>query len=71
MIPEWAKNLKIGDQVAIKENQLTRSEQIGTIKDIFDDGVILDFFCDVFGDPEGLPSIEFWEWDEISEDGII
>jgi hypothetical protein len=33
-----------------------------------DEGVSLDFYCDRNGDPAGVPSQEFWEWNEIDPD---
>jgi hypothetical protein len=65
-IPAWATSVKKGDSLTIKREMFTRGGQQGlVIEDDLLTGVSLDFFKDAFGDPKGLPSIEFYEWDEI------
>jgi hypothetical protein len=66
MLPEWANNVKPGDWLTVKDEFMRRGgEQGQVVAGPFDDGVSLDFFCDSDGDPSGVPSIEFWEWDEL------
>lgn len=65
-IPAWATSVRKGDCLTIKREMFTRGGQQGlVIEDPYNAGVSLDFFKDVFGDPKGVPSIEFYEWDEI------
>lgn len=67
--PAWAYGIKDGDWLTVKETFMTRGGQSGqVIGEPSADGVALDFGCDVFGDPDGLPTIEFWEWTEIDPD---
>lgn len=65
--PDWAKAVKIGDSLTIKpEFGFTRGGEVGeVVTEPNDEGVSLDFYCDRNGDEDGVPSIEFWEWDEI------
>lgn len=67
MKPDWAANLTEGDGLMIKGCHLSRGGQWGyVVRDgVTKEGCSLDFYCDVFGDPSGLPTIEFWEWAEI------
>lgn len=66
MKPDWAKDLKVGDSVNVKREMFTRGGQAGYIIDEPDDeGVNLDFLCDVFGHRFGVPSIERWLWNEL------
>ncbi|WP_116892984.1 hypothetical protein [Pseudomonas savastanoi] len=65
--PDWAKHVKIGDSLTIKQEfGLTRGGEVGeVIAEPNDKGVSLDFYCDRDGDEDEVPSIEFWEWEEI------
>ncbi|MCF5371983.1 hypothetical protein [Pseudomonas syringae] len=66
-MPDWAKAVKIGDWLTIKQEfGLTRGGEVGQVVDgPNDEGVSLDFYCDRDGNEDEVPSIEFWEWDEI------
>ncbi len=66
--PEWADKIQIGDNLKIRDEYLTRGGQWGEVISIADEGVGLDFFCDVNRNPTGVPSQEFWEWMEIDPD---
>lgn len=67
--PAWAKKIKDGDWLAIKDGFMTRGGKSGQVVGAPSaEGVSLDFYCDVSGDPRGLPTIEFWEWGEIDSD---
>lgn len=66
MKPEWASNVKSRDYLTVKDEFLTRGGQQGLVTaEPDDEGVSLDFFCDMDGDAAGVPSIEFWQWDEL------
>lgn len=66
-IPTWATQLKAGDNIALKDevSGTNKAREAGVVTEVFAGGVAIDFFCDVFGDPDGLPSIEFYEWSEL------
>lgn len=67
--PAWARGITDGDWLTIKKPFMTRGGQSGrVVGEPSSAGVALDFGCDVFGDPDGLPTIEFWEWTEIDPD---
>lgn len=67
--PSWAQNVTVGDWLTIKEEFMTRGGKSGQVVGTPSaEGVSLDFYCDVSGNPEGLPTIEFWEWGEIDTD---
>jgi predicted RNA-binding Zn-ribbon protein involved in translation (DUF1610 family) len=57
----------IGDSIRVKGDGIIRNGEVGIVVDIFDDGVALDFFKDVYGDPMGLPTREHWKWDELDD----
>jgi hypothetical protein len=60
------QDVKMGDMVRVRREFGSRGGQDGLVIDPpNEEGVSLDFFCDVFGDPKGLPTIEFWEWQEL------
>ena len=70
---DWTQ-VKEGDAFTVRQDWFPRGGMTGYvvagrrgegIADIDADGVTLDFFCDVHGDPRGLPSIERWEWAEL------
>ncbi|WP_445769005.1 hypothetical protein [Rheinheimera sp.] len=64
--PDWAKAVTAGDWLMVKPEIFGRGGQTGEVMtEPCDDGVSLDFFCDTGGDPAGVPSQEFWEWDEL------
>lgn len=54
-----------GDGVSVLDETHHRANHSGEIVEVFEDGVSVNFYCDAYGDPNGAPSIEFWEWDEI------
>jgi hypothetical protein len=57
---------KTGDLARVRDNPILRSGEEGVIVAVFDDvGVAIDFYCDVFGSKEGLPTIEMWLFEEI------
>jgi hypothetical protein len=65
---EQAQSVLVGKTLCVSEEMYTRGGQSGLVVEAFDGGVALDFFCDVFGDRWGLPSIEFWEWTELDQE---
>lgn len=69
--PTWSLSIAEGDYLSVPQGSLTRSGQEGEV--ISDpnnnEGVTLDFSCDVFGDPDGLPTQEFWYWHELEPTG--
>jgi len=69
MTPAVFSHVRVGDTLTVKEEYLTRGGQSGTVTEVFGNGAALDFFRDVFGDPKGLPTIEYWEWGELDPDG--
>lgn len=64
-MPDWAKGVKLGDYLTVQQEFLTRGGEQGEVVLVNEEGAGIDFFCDVNGNPKGLPSIEFWEWGEI------
>jgi hypothetical protein len=66
--PAWASALKVGDVLKVRDKFMTRGGQWGEVLNIDAEGVGLDFFCDIDGEPGGVPSQEFWEWSEIDPD---
>lgn len=66
--PAWAKAVKVGEFLMVRQECMTRGGQQGQIVNMDDKGVGLDFFSDADGDTEGVPSQEFWEWGEINPD---
>lgn len=73
---DW-REVKVGDAFTVKRSSFVRGGMTGYVVsgpysgNPYTDanGVSLDFFCDVFGDPKGLPSIEHWDWTELEIDG--
>lgn len=57
--------VKVGDRVTVKEKFFGRGGKEGTVIAIYGREVSIDFYCDVFGDPAGLPSIEAWKLSEL------
>lgn len=66
--PAWANAIKRGDMLTVRSEFMGRGGQQGEVLSADDEGVSLDFFCDRNGDPDGVPSQEFWEWSEIAPD---
>lgn len=67
--PAWAQGIKEGDWLTIRKPFMNRGGQAGqVVGEPSAAGVALDFGCDVFGNPDGLPTTEFWEWTEIDPD---
>jgi hypothetical protein len=59
-------SIKVGDVVTVRKDSFIRGGQSGTVVDVLSRyEVAIDFFCDVFGDPKGLPSIEAWKTYEL------
>lgn len=70
---DWTK-VRVGDAFTVKRSSFFRSGMTGFVisfgpRDkepaVDEKGVSLDFYCDAFGNPHGLPSIEWWEWSEL------
>jgi hypothetical protein len=59
--------MKLGDAVEVPRDQFTRGGQVGTVVDVFDDGVALDFFRCYCGGTHCscYTSIEFWSFSEL------
>ena len=66
--PDWASAIKVGDSLKVRDEFMTRGGQYGDVVNIDVEGVGLDFGCDIEGDPDGVPSQEFWMWEEIDPD---
>lgn len=64
--PAWAHEVKRGDSLTVRPDSLTRTGETGEVWDVInDEGVSLDFGCDIHGDEDEVPSIEFWKWEEL------
>lgn len=63
--PGWSRAVKVGDSLTVRDEYMTRGGQQGEVLSINDEGVGLDFYCDIEGDQDGAPSQEFWKWEEI------
>lgn len=61
----------VGQSVRVKSDSFTRAGKSGLVLSVYKDGVEVDFFCDVFGNPRGTPSIEFWEFGELDPETLI
>lgn len=66
--PAWAIAIKPGDFLTVRAEYMTRGGQQGEVLSVDDEGVGLDFYCDSDGEPDGVPSQEFWNWGEIDPD---
>jgi hypothetical protein len=56
---------EVGGAAVVKREIFGRGGQSGMIVGSYREGLSIDFFCDCFGDPRGLPSIEFFEYGEL------
>ena len=66
--PAWSSSIKAGDLLTVRAEYMTRGGQQGEVLYVNDEGVGLDFNCDSDGDPDSVPSQEFWNWEEIDPD---
>jgi hypothetical protein len=59
--------LKVGDAVEVPREWMTRGGEYGTVVDVFDHGVSLDFFRCFCGATRCAcyTSIEFWSFEEL------
>lgn len=64
------KHYSIGDTIHIPSNSGARSNHIGHVEIIDEEGVGLDFRCNIEGISKTAPSQEFWTWEELNNIGI-
>ena len=57
--------VKEDDWLTVREEYWSRGGKSGLVLNWDDEGCSLDFFCGRDNDPRSLPSVEFWDWEEL------